>query len=215
MTDDADRLIERIRNHEQEALAEFIQLRTPQIIAFIERRMSDSLRKKVEPTDILQDLSISCLNALDQVDFEGRDPFRWLCQQAERRIIDEHRKQFGAQKRAAHREVGIYANDPNKGSSSIENLLVASLTTPSKKFSKAQKEFHLVAAMDELGDEAQTALRMRYLEGLPSKEIAAKIGKSDAATRVLLSRSLKKLQDLLAANEDFQTMIARQSNSND
>jgi RNA polymerase sigma-70 factor (ECF subfamily) len=38
---------------------------------------------------------------------------------------------------------------------------------------------------------------MRYVENLPSKQIADKLGKTDAAVRVMLTRSLKKLQDLL------------------
>ena len=57
-----------------------------------------------------------------------------------------------------------------------------------------------------VGD-AREALRLRYLEGLPSKEIAVKLGKTDGATRVLLSRSLNKLQEMLSQNDEFQSMI--------
>jgi RNA polymerase sigma-70 factor (ECF subfamily) len=39
---------------------------------------------------------------------------------------------------------------------------------------------------------------MRYVENLPSKQIAEKLKKTDAAVRVMLTRSLKKLQELLA-----------------
>ena len=38
---------------------------------------------------------------------------------------------------------------------------------------------------------------MRYIENLPSKEIAEQLNKSDVAVRVMLSRSLNKLKDLL------------------
>jgi len=37
---------------------------------------------------------------------------------------------------------------------------------------------------------------------LPSKEIAEKLGKSDAAVRVMLTRSLKKLQEMLGVGEE-------------
>jgi RNA polymerase sigma-70 factor (ECF subfamily) len=40
-------------------------------------------------------------------------------------------------------------------------------------------------------------LRLRYIEGLPSKDIAERLGKSDGAVRVMLTRSLSKLHDLL------------------
>ena len=56
----------------------------------------------------------------------------------------------------------------------------------------------MLAALDTLPEEQREALRLRYLIGLPSKEIAAKLGKSDGAMRVMLSRSLAKLQEMLA-----------------
>ncbi|MGH7129717.1 MAG: RNA polymerase sigma factor, partial [Planctomycetaceae bacterium] len=44
----------------------------------------------------------------------------------------------------------------------------------------------------------------RYVENLPSKEIAQRLGKTDGAVRVLLSRSLGKLQELLSKDTAFQ-----------
>jgi RNA polymerase sigma-70 factor (ECF subfamily) len=76
-------------------------------------------------------------------------------------------------------------------------MLVASITSPSAAFSRKQKEFKLVEALNQLNEEQQNVLQMRYGQGLPSKEIASKIGKSDGATRVLITRSLKKLEGIL------------------
>ncbi len=42
---------------------------------------------------------------------------------------------------------------------------------------------------------------MRYLEGLPSKEIAAKLDKTDGAVRVMLSRGIGRLQMLLDVDQ--------------
>ncbi len=205
----AAELIERIRQHDQTAFVAFIDLRQPQLLAFIGKRLSEQLRTKIEPRDIFQELSVSCLGSFNDVDFAGRDPFRWLCQQAERRIIDAHRHHFGAQKRAAGREVGIHGSGSSGDDAGIENYLAASMTSPSAAFSRGQKEFYLAEAMEQLPDDAREALKLRYLQGLPSKEIAEKIGKSDAATRVLLSRALKRLQEMLAENVAFQTLLAQ------
>ncbi|TWT57013.1 ECF RNA polymerase sigma factor SigK [Thalassoglobus neptunius] len=207
MASDLEALISRIRDHDEAALAEYVDLHRSQLLAFIDRRMREALRKKVDPVDVLQEVSVSCLSALKTIDLNNRDPFRWLCQQAERRIIDEHRRHFGAKKRSAHREVLL--NSPRDGWSEkgLEDFLIASFTTPSHAFSKGQKELHLGTAMEQLSEDAQVALRLRYLDGLPSKEIATRLGKSDASVRILLSRSLKKLQKILSENEEFQTWI--------
>ena len=55
----------------------------------------------------------------------------------------------------------------------------------------------MFAALDQLPEDHREALRLRYLEGLPSKEIAQRLKKSDGAIRVMLTRSLAKLQTLL------------------
>ena len=40
-------------------------------------------------------------------------------------------------------------------------------------------------------------LDLRYAKGKSTKEISKEIGKSDGATRVLLTRSLKKLKEIM------------------
>ncbi|MGE0374821.1 MAG: sigma-70 family RNA polymerase sigma factor [Planctomycetaceae bacterium] len=207
MSSSDEQLVAQLKSGDRNALAEFIDRRRPQLTAFIDKRMSDRLRTKVEASDILQEVTVAALNALNDVEMGDRDPFGWLCQQAERRIIDIHRHHFGAQKRAAHGEVGLHAPAAGREEGQIGDLVAASMTSPSSAFSRQQKEFHMLEALRSLPDDAREALRLRYLEGLPSKDIAERLGKSDGATRVLLSRSLNKLQDLLSQNDEFQTLV--------
>jgi RNA polymerase sigma-70 factor, ECF subfamily len=208
MTDDPDPLVERIRKKDAEALVEFIELRRPQLLAFIARNLSTSLGRKVEPADILQEASLSAVGSLAEADLTDRDPFGWLCQLAERRIIDAHRKFVAAQKRSSDREIpaGGVGDDTQKGG--FIDMLVASMTTPSGAFSRDQREFRLVEALKSLPEESQSALRLRYVDGLPSKEIANRLGKTDGATRVLLTRSLAKLQELLRRDSEFFSFVA-------
>ena len=114
------------------------------------------------------------------------------------RRIDLHRRFFGAQKRDAGREVPLGAS---RGSDTqpagLINLLVASMTTPSQAFSRNAREARLLEALAKLPEEQQTALRLRYIENLPSKQIAERLDKSDAAVRVMLTRSLKRLHELM------------------
>src|SRR4029077_9448279 len=183
------------------ALAEFLCANERPLLAFVDRQLGAALRRKIEVEDIFQEVSAEALRALPDADLTDRDPFGWLCQIAERRIIDAHRRFFGAQKRDASREVSI--NAPGGGSSTdgsrhgIVNLLVASITSPTQALSRKGREFRLLEALKTLPEEQQEALRLRYIENLPSKEIAERLGKSDGAVRVMLTRSLQKLQSLL------------------
>ena len=209
MDDTEAELVQKIKSGDGQALATYIAERSPQLLSFIEKRMSDALRRRVEAADILQELTTSAWQSLPGVEWGDREPFGWLCQQAERRIIDAHRRHFGAQKRSAGREVNLSAGSGDEGGG-MADLLAASMTSPSGVLSRQQKEFHMLEALASLPEDARDALRMRYVEGLPSKEIALKLGRTDGAVRVLLTRSLQKLQEILSHNNDFQTLVARQ-----
>ncbi|QDU97209.1 sigma-70 family RNA polymerase sigma factor [Lignipirellula cremea] len=201
MNDRREELAERFKAGESDAAAEYIELVRYQLMAFIEKQLGAKLRKKVEPEDIFQEVSVDAVRSLESVDLATRDPFSWLCQLAERRIIDAHRHFFDAQKRDADREVGLGqgGRGDNSQAGGLINMLIASMTTPSKAFSRNIREARLVAALEELPVDQREVLRLRYVDNLPSKQIAEQVGKSDAAVRVMLTRSLKKLQTILGA----------------
>jgi RNA polymerase sigma-70 factor (ECF subfamily) len=138
------------------------------------------------------------VRALPTTDLGDRDPFSWLCQIAERRIVDLHRRFFDAQKRDAGREVPLAAGSGVDSSApNLAQILAASITSPSAAFSRVVREQRLETALQALPEDQREALRLRYQFDMPSKEIAEKLGKTDAAVRVMLTRSLKKLQQLL------------------
>ena len=87
------------------------------------------------------------------------------------------------------------------GGGGLVNMLVKSMTTPSAAFSRNAREARLHEAIGQLSDDQQAAIRMKYIENKPSKEIAEAIGKSDAAVRVMLTRTMKQLHEILGAQE--------------
>jgi RNA polymerase sigma-70 factor (ECF subfamily) len=197
MHDQEIALIDRLRQRDSQALAEFLVDRQPQLLAYIERNLGPALRTKLEPEDILQEVSAEAVRSLGSMEWTDRDPFGWLCQLAQRRIVDAHRRFFGAQKRAANREVSLATPIGGTSRKELIDMLVASMTTASKVFSRNQKQIKLEAAMQNLPEEQREALRLRYVEGLASKEIAQRLGKSDGAVRVMLTRALDRFQKLL------------------
>lgn len=202
MAEPVDPIVSRIRAGDRHALTELLALRRPQLLAFIARSMSDALRARLEPQDILQEVSLSALNSLPELAASDRDPFRWLCRLAERRIIDAHRKLIGSKKRSSRREVPLQHAADQTGAGEFIDLLVASITSPSQAFSRQHRELQLQQAFEQLPLDCREALRLRYVEGLPSKAIAARLGKSDGAVRVMLTRSVNRLRAILGADGD-------------
>lgn len=193
-------LIKRMRQGDTQALAEYlVQIRAP-LLAFIQRHLGPALRSKLEPEDLLQDVSAEAVRCLGSANLADRDPFGWLCQIAERRTIDAHRRLFGAQKRDAGREVPIAAGDGSERGRLID-FMVATMTTASQAMSRNEREIRLFDALASLPEEQRRAIHLRYVEGLPTKEIAELLGKSNVAVRVMLSRTLDKLHQMLEPQE--------------
>jgi RNA polymerase sigma-70 factor (ECF subfamily) len=201
MDDVDEKLARRVKQKDVAALAEYLVLVRKPLAAFIERHLGTALRRKIEVDDIIQEASVEAVRALAEADFEHREPFGWLCHIAERRIVDAHRYHFGALKRDAAREVPLGTPGGETGHAAIVDLLVVSMTTPTQALSRKGREARLFQALATLADEQREALRLRYVENLPSKEIAARLGKSDGAVRVMLTRSLDKLQRILGADD--------------
>jgi RNA polymerase sigma-70 factor (ECF subfamily) len=57
------------------------------------------------------------------------------------------------------------------------------------------------SAMQHLTEKQQHAIRLRYVDGLSTREVAQVTGESEGSTRVSLSRGLHKLRDLLVSFE--------------
>ncbi|MEM8945219.1 MAG: sigma-70 family RNA polymerase sigma factor [Planctomycetota bacterium] len=197
MTHD-NQVVEALRSGDEAALVQFLEANNQPLLAFIRSRIGTQLQKKVEPEDVLQEASIEAVRVLGKTDLSTWDPLHWLFQICERKIIDAHRRHFASQKRDAGREAAMPAGSDAAG---LANLLAASMTTPSQAFSRDQRQLRMMAALETLPDDQREALRLRYLVGLPSKEIAQKFGKSDGATRVMISRALSRLQTMLADSE--------------
>lgn len=179
------------------------------LLAFIDRQLGAKLRSKLEPDDVLQEVLAEVVRVSADKPLDRSHAFSWLCQVAERKIIDLHRHYFQAQKRDAGREVSLNGGATGRGSgessrpAGLVHMLAVSMTSPSAAYSRQAREIQLSEAVEQLQPEMREALHLRYVENMPSKEIAERMGKSDAAVRVMLSRAVRKLQDILGDDSSF------------
>ena len=199
-------LLERARAGDEQALLALLEARRPRLLAFVGQNLEASLRGKVEPDDIVQEVSLSAIKSLGSVYLEEGDPFPWFCYLARQRIIDARRRYKGTQKRSAERELSPAAEGCFSQEGDLFQMIAASVTSPSGAFSRRTREGKLRAAIASLSDEHQTILKMRFVDGLSSKDIAERTGKTHGAVRTVLSRILGRLQELLGPDEDFESL---------
>ena len=192
-------LVERIREGDVEALGQFLELHRQELLGFVQHVSRPELQQVVPAEDLFQEVATSAISSLSRLASPELDPLSWLRQLARRRVVDAHRFHFQAARRSQGRQRSLQGN--NDASSGWEAMIVASMTSPSQVLSRNQRLSRLQVAIQELGTEAEQAIRLRYVEGLSSREIAERMGKSDVAIRVMLSRSIQRLQGLLHVNQ--------------
>ena len=198
MSTDAEVYVERVRQGDIEALAAFIAVRRGTLLAYIERRLGAGLRRKIEPEDVFQEVSAEAVRSLPAIALGDRDPFSWLCQLAERRIIDAHRRFFCAARRAAGARCRSIISRPTKACAH-DRPLGSQHDHGQPGILPQHPPGTLGGVLASLPDDQREALRLRDVEGMPSKQIAERLGKTDGAVRVMLTRSLNRLQSILGA----------------
>lgn len=192
-------LTQRVKNRDANALAEFIEQHRNQLKGFVRSITGDHLLGIVELDDLIQEISASSIKGLATAPLDRYEPMQWLQQIARRRVADAHRFHFGAQRRDVGRQKSLQTvvGSAHDSPATLEQLLAVSLTSPSEAVSRDIRMSRMMVAIAELPEEQRVAIQMRYAEGMSTKAIADKLGKTDVATRVLLSRSMRHLEKQL------------------
>jgi RNA polymerase sigma-70 factor, ECF subfamily len=182
-----------------EALAHWLEAHRSHLLVILQQKASVKLRSKVDSDDLLQDAASRAVKSVVGMKLTPTEVMPWFLQILTHTIVDAHRHHFGSQKRDAARELSVDAALPsqNDQAGQLADLLAASITSPSQAFSQHVRLGRMQEALNQLPDDARQAIHWRFMESMSSQEIAARLNKSDGAVRVLLSRTLKKLEDLL------------------
>lgn len=169
----------------------------------IHARMDQKLGRRVDASDVVQDVMLEASQRLEDYIRDPKLPFGlWLRQMAQDRIIDLHRRHRVARRRSLDREQqrGPLLQDR----SSLE--LVAQLRDPEVTPAAAtlRKELHerFVEAIERLEDEDREIVLMRHFEQLTNSEAAELLGLSQPAAGMRHLRALRRLREILGEAAD-------------
>ena len=106
--------------------------------------------------------------------------------------------------RIAHNQVAnALRSRGRRRDDSIERVLEpAAANDPAAEVTAADDARRVRAALATLADDRRQVLVLRFVDGLPAREIADVLGRSEGAVRVLQHRALRDLAERLAATDD-------------
>jgi len=165
------------------------------VYQFIERRMSPTLRRRVDPSDVFQETHLAAASRYAAFSAETDMPFRvWLLKTAQQKLVDCYRTHLGAAKRTLKRETQWRDNS----SICLANHLLQTGSSPSARLQAEETRQQVEQSLRELPDTDREILLMRHIENRPYDEIAALLDLQPANVRQRCGRALLRLRKIMS-----------------
>lgn len=174
------------------------------LAAHLESKMPRALRRLLNVEDILQDTYLTVFQKIGDYRYRGHGSFfRWLATVGDSRLIDTIKSERTTKRGGDYRRVEN-ATSPKTGSVvEFLDLLSTDERTPSGDAAGHEARHCVQAALNDLKEDHREVLQLRYLEGLPVREVAERMHRSEGAVCLLCHRALKRLQELLGTSTRF------------
>ncbi|WP_372896133.1 sigma-70 family RNA polymerase sigma factor [Stieleria sp.] len=166
----------------------------PWLKMLAERQLSPALRGRIDPSDVVQQTLVDAWRGHEH--FRGNtqaERLAWLRTILKRTLLRYDRDQLRTLKRGQGREQQLQAA-LDRDSIRIEQLAIDREPDPRSHADRAEQTLQLAAALDRLPNDYREVLTLRHIDGLSHEQIAQRIGRSNAATRMLWIRALEKLK---------------------
>ncbi len=159
-------------------------------------RIPADLRSVIDPEDVLQEAHVEMFQNLAA--FEPRGPgsfYRWVATIALNRLrsmVRHHRTQRRGGDQQVFNTDGRRFDDSTVA---LFNTLKGPCKTPSHSVARHEAIAAVQVALAEIPEQYRHALQLVHIEGLPVREAAARMGRTDRAVHGLCRRGLARLRD--------------------
>jgi RNA polymerase sigma-70 factor, ECF subfamily len=195
---DTDELIENARRGDPSAAQRLLVRHRDRLKTMVSVRMDPRLRRRLDPSDVVQEALADAWEKLSGYLEERPLPFYpWLRQLAWKKLVDLHRKHVLAQGRSVKRERGWRLDLPDQSAADLAGRLAASGTSPSGSVIREEDRLGVQRALGALPERDREVLVLRYLEGLSTAEVAAILAITEAAVKMRHLRAIQRLRELL------------------
>jgi RNA polymerase sigma-70 factor (ECF subfamily) len=156
------------------------------LLSVIYLRMGPDLRVRMDPEDVLQEVAIEAMQSWRTLSDEA-NAGAWLVTLARRKVA-----------RILRDQIGVAARDPRRERAIKTDLPVADRRSgPVTNADRKDRLELLEQAMQRLSDDHREVIVAMRVEGQSAREVAERLGRTENAVHLLLSRALKRLAEEL------------------
>jgi RNA polymerase sigma-70 factor (ECF subfamily) len=204
-------LLANAREGDAAAVNQLLERHRDAVRRMIDLRMDQVLKRRVDASDIVQDVLIDANRRLRDYLANPVMPFHlWLRQMAKDRLIDAHRRHRGTARRSMDREQQLGAATADQSSINLAAQLRDQQLTPAAAAAWAELQCRFEAACAELDEQDQEIVLMRHFEHLANSEAAESLGLSPQAASMRYLRAMRRLRSLLDGDGASEASIVEQ-----
>jgi RNA polymerase sigma-70 factor (ECF subfamily) len=161
-------------------------------------RMDRTLQRRVDASDIVQDVLVEANRRLtDYLESTGM-PFQlWLRHLARDRMIDAHRRHHAARRNVAREQPLEAASQNDQSAFDLVALVRDRELTPAAAATHHELEQRFQAAIETLDDADREVVLMRHFEQLSNKDVAQTLEISESAAGMRYLRAMRRLRTIL------------------
>jgi len=161
-------------------------------------RMDRNLQRRVDASDIVQDVLVEANRRLTEYLEASGMPFQlWLRHLARDRIIDAHRRHHAARRSVDREQPLEQASRNDRSAFDLAALVRDRELTPAAAATHHELEMRFQAAIETLDDNDREIVLMRHFEQLSNKDVAQSLSISESAAGMRYLRAMRRLRSLL------------------
>jgi RNA polymerase sigma-70 factor (ECF subfamily) len=200
-------LLAQARQGQATAVNELLDRHRDALRRMIDLRMDRVVQRRVDASDIVQDVLLEANRRLDEYLKNPTMPFHlWLRHIAHDRLIDAHRRHRQAARRSIDRERPLVAARLlDQSSLDLAAQLTDRELTPAAAATWAELQRRFQDALDTLEAEDQEVILMRHFEHLTSTEVAQALNLTAPAAGMRYLRAMRRLRAKLDEKDDGES----------
>jgi RNA polymerase sigma-70 factor (ECF subfamily) len=197
-------LLDRVRQGDGDAVNGLLERHRAAIRRMIDQRMDRVVQRRVDASDIVQDVMIEANRRLGDYLANPTMPFQlWLRHMARDRLIDAHRRHRVAANRSLDREVSLtVAAGQDHSQADLIGQLADRELTPAAAATWHELERRFATAVEQLDEDDRKIVLLRHFEHLSTAEAADVLGLSKPAAGMRYLRAMRRLRVLLDGGFD-------------
>jgi RNA polymerase sigma-70 factor (ECF subfamily) len=191
-------LLDQARRGDGDAVSRLLERHRAAIRRMIDRRMDRVVQRRVDASDIVQDVLVEANRRLGEYLANPAMPFQlWLRHMARDRLIDAHRRHRVASVRSIDREVPLGGGDADASRAGPAADLADRELTPAAAATWHELERRFAAAVESLDEADRQIVLLKHFEHLSTAEAAEALGISTPAAGMRYLRAMRRLRLLL------------------